>query len=139
MFASRDRRSCVNLDIERRRIEPVKYLLLVCWDAERQNTQPEPERSPADEEDEGFPWLNELRARGAWVIGDQLVAPRRARSVRKRAGKVNVTDGPFIETKEAIGGFDVIEAASFEEAVEIAGNHPVAEFGTIEVRPLLGG
>ena len=116
----------------------MKYLLLVCWDAERQNTQPEPETSPA-EEDEGFPWLNELRARGAWVIGDQLVAPRRARSVRKRAGKVNVTDGPFIETKEAIGGFDIIEAASFEEAVEIAGNHPVAEIGTIEVRPLLGG
>jgi hypothetical protein len=117
----------------------MKYLLLVCWDAERQNTQPEPERSPADEEDEGFPWLNELRARGAWVLGDQLVAPRRARSVRKRAGKINVTDGPFVETKEAVGGFDVIEAASFEEAVEIAGNHPVAEFGTIEVRPLLGG
>ena len=117
----------------------MKYLLLVIWDAERQNTQPEPERSPADEEDEGFPWLNELRARGAWILGDQLVAPKRARTVRKRAGKVNVTDGPFVETKEAIGGFDVIEAGSFEEAVAIAGNHPVAEFGTIEVRPLLGG
>ena len=117
----------------------MKYLLLVCWDADRQNTPPEPERSPAAGADEGFPWLNELRARGAWIIGDQLVAPRRARSVRKRAGNVNVTDGPFVETKEAVGGFDVIEAASFEEAVEIAGNHPVAEFGTIEVRPLLGG
>jgi hypothetical protein len=112
----------------------MKYLLLVCWDAERQNTEPDPKSPP----DEGFPWLNELRDRGAWVIGDRLIAPRRARSVRKRAGKVNVTDGPFVETKEAIGGFDIIEADSFDEAVEIASNHPVAEFGTIEVRALLG-
>ena len=118
----------------------MKYLLLVCWDAERMNTQPDPEpNAKVDEEDEGFPWLNELRARGAWVIGDQLVAPRRARSVRRRGGKATVTDGPFVETKEAVGGFDLIEADSFEEAVEIASNHPVAEFGVIEVRPLLGG
>jgi hypothetical protein len=120
----------------------MKYLLLVCWDAERMNAQPELDQpAPPDDDrlDEGFPWLNELRARGAWILGDQLVAPKRARTVRKRAGKVNVTDGPFVETKEAVGGFDIIEAASFEEAVEVAGNHPVAEFGTIEVRPLLGG
>jgi hypothetical protein len=138
---ARDRRSCVNLN-ERTGGPTVKYLLLVCWDAERMNAQPELDQpAPPDDDrlDEGFPWLNELRARGAWVIGDQLVAPRRARTVRKRAGKVNITDGPFVETKEAVGGFDIIEAASFDEAVEIAGNHPVAEFGTIEVRPLLGG
>ena len=118
----------------------MKYLLLVCWDAERMNAQPELDqpRSGSDGEDEGFPWLNELRARGAWIIGDQLVAPRRARTVRKRAGKVNITDGPFTETKEAVGGFDIIEAGSLDEAVEIASNHPVAEFGTIEVRPFWG-
>jgi hypothetical protein len=49
-----------------------------------------------------------------------------------------VTDGPFAETKEAMGGFDLIECESLEEAVEIAGNHPVAQLGTIEVRPLWG-
>ena len=114
----------------------MKYLLFVCWDRERMNATQEPEEDAAPEEDEGFPWLNELQARGAWITGDQLAPPRRARSVRKRDGKVLVTDGPFTETKEAIGGFDLIEAGSLEEAVEIAAGHPIAEFGTIEVRPL---
>ena len=49
-----------------------------------------------------------------------------------------VTDGPFAETKEAVGGFDVIEADSLEEAVAIAAGHPVAASGTIEVRPFWG-
>lgn len=53
-------------------------------------------------------------------------------------GQPVVTDGPFAETKEAVGGFDLIEAASLEEAVEIAGRHPVAQSGTVEVRPLGG-
>ena len=110
----------------------MKYLLLVCWDAERQNSQPEPERSPADEVDEGFPWLNELRARGAWILGDQLVAPKRARSVRKRAGKVNVTDGPFIETKEAIGGYFILKARDYGEAVELASDCPHLQYGRID-------
>ncbi len=117
----------------------MKYLLLVCWDTDRMNAQPDPEPPDPAAEDEGFPWLNDLRARGAWIIGDQLTPPRRGRSVRRRGGKAIVTDGPFTETKEAVGGFDLIEAASLEAAVEIASNHPVAEFGTIEVRPLLGG
>jgi hypothetical protein len=114
----------------------VKYLLLVCWDRERMDAQEKPEPSA---EDESFPWLDDLRARNAWLIGDQLAPPRRARTVRVRDGKALVTDGPFAETKEAVGGFDVIECDSFEEAVEIAAAHPVAEIGTIEVRPLLGG
>jgi hypothetical protein len=58
--------------------------------------------------------------------------------VRVRAGKKMVTDGPFAETKEAVGGFDLIEADSLDEAVEIAARHPVAQIGTIEVRPLWG-
>jgi hypothetical protein len=117
----------------------MKYLLLVCWDAERMNGQTEPEPGSApDEEDEGFPWLNDLQARGKWLTGDQLAPPRRARSVRVRAGKKMVTDGPFADTKEAVGGFDLIEADSLDEAVEIAANHPVAQVGTIEVRRLWG-
>jgi hypothetical protein len=115
----------------------MKYLLLVCWDAERMNgqTETEPGTAPADDE-EGFPWVDDLRARGIWLTGDQLAPPRRGRSVRVRAGKKMVTDGPFAETKEAVGGFDLIECGSLEEAVEIAASHPMAEVGTIEVRPL---
>jgi hypothetical protein len=55
-----------------------------------------------------------------------------------RDGKTVVTDGPFSETKEAVGGFDIVEADSLKEAVEIAAGHPVAQLGTIEVRPLWG-
>jgi hypothetical protein len=114
----------------------MKYMLLVCWDAERMNAQEEPK--PGEREVEGFPWLDDLQARGRWVIGDQLAPPRRARAVRVRDGKKLVTDGPFAETKEILGGFDIIEAESLDEAVEIAAGHPVAEFGTIEVRPFWG-
>jgi hypothetical protein len=114
----------------------MKYMLLVCWDADRMNAQEEPD--PETYEPESFPWLDDLQARGQWVTGDQLAPPRRARSVRVREGKKLVTDGPFAETKEILGGFDIIEAGSLDEAVEIAAGHPVAEFGTIEVRPFWG-
>jgi hypothetical protein len=117
----------------------MKYLLLVCWDAERMNaqTEPDPGTVPPDDE-EGFPWVDDLQARGIWLTGDQLAPPRRARSVRVRDSKKVVTDGPFAETKEAVGGFDLIECGSLDEAVEIAASHPLAEVGTIEVRPLWG-
>jgi hypothetical protein len=115
----------------------MKYLLLVCWDAEKMDALTEPEPTDTSDE-EGFPWLDDLQARGNWITGDQLAPPRRARSVRVRDGKAIVTDGPFAETKEAVGGFDIIECGSLEEAVEIAAGHPVAKMGTIEVRPLWG-
>ena len=115
----------------------MKYLLLVCWDTEKMNAQPDPDPAEPHEE-ESFPWLDDVQARSIWVTGDQLAPPRRARSVRKRGGKTMVTDGPFAETKEAVGGFDLIECGSLEEAVEIAAGHPLAEIGTIEVRPLWG-
>jgi hypothetical protein len=115
----------------------MKFMLLVCWDADRMNAQEEPEPDAA-EEDKGFPWLDDLQARNMWVTGDQLAPPRRARTVRVREGKKLVTDGPFAETKEILGGFDIIECGSLDEAVEIAAGHPIAEFGTIEVRPFWG-
>jgi hypothetical protein len=115
----------------------MKFLLLVCWNAETMDGQVEPDPTEAREE-ESFPWLDDLQARNMWITGDQLASPRRARSVRVRDGKATVTDGPFTETKEAVGGFDLIECGSMEEAVEIASRHPVAQIGTIEVRPLWG-
>jgi hypothetical protein len=118
----------------------MKYLMLICWDAERMDAQSEPvhtEPEPTDTADkEFFRWLEDLQARGIWVAGDQLAPPRMARSVRVRGGKTLVTDGPFAETKEAVGGFDLLECGSLEEAVEIAAGHPAAQTGTIEVRPL---
>jgi hypothetical protein len=123
--------------IQTRREATMKYLMLVCWgtDAMNAQTEPGPDETPSED---GFPWLDDLQARGKWVTGDQLAPPRRARSVRVRDGQTMVTDGPFTETKEAVGGFDIIEAESLEEAVEIAAGHPVAQIGTIEVRPLWG-
>jgi len=115
----------------------MKFLLLVCWDAKKMDAQTEPKPTDAAHE-ESFPWLAKLQAKGSWITGDQLAPPRRARSVRVRNGKAIITDGPFLESKEAVGGFDIIEARNLEEAVEIAAGHPVAETGTIEVRPLWG-
>jgi hypothetical protein len=115
----------------------MKFLMLVCWDGERMNAQAEP--APGDARDgESFPWLDDLQARGMWLTGDQLAPPRRGKSVRVRDGKKLVTDGPYTETKEVVGGFDIIECGSLDEAVEIAAGHPVAEIGTIEVRPFWG-
>jgi len=116
----------------------MKYLLLVCWDAARMDAQIEPGPSEAPKEPEGFPWLDDLQEKRKWITGDQLAPPRRARTVRMRNGKPMITDGPFAETKEAVGGFDIIECDSIEEAVEIAAAHPVAQSGAIEVRPLWG-
>jgi hypothetical protein len=97
------------------------------------------EHDPAETPDEGnFPWLDHLQARGIWVTGDQPAPPRRARSVRVRDGKAIVSDVPFAKTKEAVGGFDIIECGSLEKAVENASGHPLAQTGTIEVRPLWG-
>jgi hypothetical protein len=116
----------------------MKYLRLVCWDAERMNgqTEPDPANPPAADE-EGFPGST-TSARRHLADRDQLAPPRRTRSVRVRGGKRVVTDGPFIETKEAIGGFDLLECGSLEEGVDIAATHPLAQIGTIEVRPLWG-
>ena len=117
----------------------MKYLLLVCWDSDRMNGQPDPEPVEEGGEEEPFPWVDDLQARGIWLTGDQLAPPRRGRTVRVRGGKTLVTDGPFVETKEAVGGFDLLECQSLDEAVAIAATHPMAAAGSIEVRPLWGG
>jgi hypothetical protein len=70
----------------------MKYLLLVCWDAERMDGQTEPKPGEAQEE-EGFPWLDDLQARGKWITGDQLAPPRRARSVRAGRSRCALSGG----------------------------------------------
>jgi hypothetical protein len=118
----------------------MKYLMLVCWDVDAMNAQADPSPEElAEHANETFPWLDDVQARGIWQTGDMLAPPRKAATVRVRDGKTSITEGPFIETKEAIGGFDILECGSFEEAVKIAADHPVAQLGTIEIRPFFGG
>ena len=104
----------------------MKYLLLVCND---------PTIKPPDEVGDIDVWFEEIAKRGAWLDGDRLQSPSSAKSVRVRRSTRLVSDGPFAETKEVIAGYDIIECETEEQAIEIAGLHPVAAFGTVEVRP----
>ena len=83
------------------------------------------------------PHNDELRANGQFVSSLALVLPRDAVTVRVREGNVSTTDGPFMETKEILGGLVVIEARDLNDAVRIAGTMPFAQLGSIEVRPLI--
>ena len=105
----------------------MRYLMLVCADSEA-----EPYRA---EEDTIETWIADLHQRRARLVGDRLRPQAEAFSVAQRKGRTVVRDGPYTETKELIGGFDVIECASREEAVAIASRHPMARFGRIELRP----
>jgi hypothetical protein len=78
---------------------------------------------------------NQLKADGHWVIDQALQLPDQARTVRVRDGKMSATDGPFMETKEVLGGIILIEAQDLDEAVQIAAGIPLARLGSIEVRP----
>jgi hypothetical protein len=111
----------------------MKFMMLVCADASRFEDDARTEED-ADDKD-SFPWLDEMIARGIRLDGDRLRPPSAATTVRVRDGEVLLADGPFAETKEAIAGFDIIECANLDEAIEVAAKHPVAEFGSIEVRP----
>lgn len=75
-----------------------------------------------------------LEKRGSYIVSMALQGPETARTVRIRQGRALVTDGPFVETKEHVAGFILIEAETIEEAVEIAKGIPLARIGSIEVR-----
>jgi hypothetical protein len=75
------------------------------------------------------------RAKGAFVAGDELAPTSTATTVRVRDGETIVTDGPFVETKEALGGCYVLECATFDEALDLASQIPATEYGAVEVRP----
>jgi hypothetical protein len=89
-------------------------------------------------EEEALPtaWVQEMQGRGVRRLGSRLRPVSDATTVRVRGGEVLLSDGPFAETKEQIGGFDLIECEDLDEAIEVASKHPGAKFGTIEVRPL---
>ncbi|HXD35455.1 MAG TPA: YciI family protein [Rhodanobacter sp.] len=77
-----------------------------------------------------------LHAQGQLLDSQQLEAPVTARTVRVREGRTSVVDGPFAETKEYLGGFNLIEAADMDEAVRIAESFPWSRTGAIEIRPV---
>ncbi len=79
---------------------------------------------------------DELQQQGTLLGSQQLEEPASARTVRVRAGKTRVVDGPFAETKEVLAGFNLIEAASLDEAVRIAEQFPWIQYGSIEVRQI---
>lgn len=74
-------------------------------------------------------------AAGQRVLGERLAPPSGATTVRVRGGELLLTDGPFAETKEVIVGFDILECADLDEAIEVARAHPMAYAGRIELRP----
>jgi len=92
-------------------------------------------------EEEALPtaWVEEMDGRGVRQLGSRLRPVSDATTVQVRGGEVLLSDGPFAETKEQIGGFDLIECNDLDEAIEVASKHPGAKFGTIEVRPLWEG
>lgn len=81
-------------------------------------------------------FATELGAAGGHVAGERLRPIATATSVRKRDGEFTLTDGPFAETKEHLGGYYIVEAASLDEAIGWAKKIPSVEHGTIEVRPI---
>jgi hypothetical protein len=85
---------------------------------------------------ECFDHVDELAEKGKFLGAQQLESTSKAKSVRVRKGKATVTDGPFAETKEMLAGFNIVEADSIEEAIEMASHFPWAQVGTVEVRPL---
>lgn len=78
-----------------------------------------------------------LAATGQYVAGEALVLPDEAMTVRMRDGEMSTTDGPFMETREILGGFILVEASDLNEALRLAGSHPLARIGAIEVRPVV--
>jgi hypothetical protein len=109
----------------------MRYLLLICAD---ETVQLSPAESAAMGSATGS-WVAEMDGRGVRLQGDRLRPVSEAATVQVRGGEVLVSDGPFAETKEQIAGFDVLECADLDEAIEVASRHPVARIGTVEVRP----
>jgi hypothetical protein len=88
---------------------------------------------------ETLTYVDELRKKNNLISAEPLRSVETAVTVRIRNGKRSVTDGPFAETKEQLGGFFLIEAANLDEAIRIAAGWPSARIGSIEVRPIEPG
>ncbi len=106
----------------------MRYLLLSCGD----------ESAAAHAGDGCGGWDQETQSCGVLQSVAGLHPPTDATTVRVRADRVVLSDGPYAETKEQIGGFCLIECDDLDEAIEIAARHPAASYGTVEIRPVRG-
>ena len=113
----------------------MKFLVLIYSDSERLAALAE--HAFASTMRQCLAHADELKQRGALLDTQMLKPAPTAKTLRKRSGKLLVSDGPFTETKEVLGGFNLIEADSMDEALEIAAGFPWTEFGSVEVRPIL--
>ncbi|HEX9065727.1 MAG TPA: YciI family protein [Streptosporangiaceae bacterium] len=109
----------------------MKYMLMICTDESEVLSPAEVSALP-----EIQAWAAEVDRRDLRRGGARLRPSSDATTVRVRDGETLVSDGPFAETKEQMGGFDILECASLDEAIEIAARHPAADGGSVEVRPL---
>jgi hypothetical protein len=112
----------------------MKYLCMVIVDEKKLNAMSESESQALD--DESLAFDDTLRKRGHLLAAQALESVHAATTVRVRSGKVSVTDGPFAETNEQIGGFIFIEAKDLNEAIQLASKIPAIRLGGVEVRPV---
>ncbi|BCA56906.1 hypothetical protein W02_40460 [Nitrospira sp. KM1] len=112
----------------------MKYLLLCCHEEKKLDSM---SRSECDAiMEETVVYCEALKKSGHLLGVEQLEPIQTATSVRIQNGKLSVTDGPFAETKEQVGGYFLIEARDVNEAIQVASKFPSVRFGTIEVRPV---
>ena len=109
----------------------MRYMLLVCDDGTEGPGPAEIDAAPGH-----AAWRKQIEERGVTHHGVRLRPPAEAVTVRVRDGELFLSDGPFAETREQVCGYDVIDCADLDEAIEVASKHPVATFGAIELRPI---
>jgi hypothetical protein len=110
----------------------MKYMLLIYLEEQAIN---EDEREQCYVESTEL--ANELQAKGQFLGANPLQPTSTATTVRMREGKRLVTDGPFAETREYLGGYFLVDAPNLDEAIAIAGRVPAARFGSVEIRPVI--
>ena len=112
----------------------MKFMFMIYHDENVLDALPEGEMQALVDGALGYD--EEIRRSGHYIVSNALQRTRTARTIRVRGGKAAVTDGPFAETKEQLGGFFLIEAKDMDEACEVASRFPPARVGIIEVRPV---
>jgi hypothetical protein len=110
----------------------MEYLLFITVDPEGEHDEDPTDTSVLPIEE----WVEEGIRTGINLRGDRLRPASEAKVVKVRGGEVIVTDGPFIETKEWIAGYDLLSCSDLDEAIEYASRHPMSKGGRVEVRPV---
>ena len=111
----------------------MKYICLGYLDAKKWETMSDSERNAAI--DECFAYDDVLRKNGHFAGGEALQGPQNATTLRFQNGKVSVTDGPYAETKEMLGGILILEAKDLNHAIQLMSKHPGVKNGPFEIRP----